>query len=525
MRDLNAADLDQIRRYLAENLPTQALARLDRREILRILRRGIQDRRVLERLGGVCPRELVLENIAQRAVGLGALTQLVDDESVTSLLVYGGGRVQAEVGGAWTTVDLPDWSDDDLRRVAQALALRGGGHLDPGQPYFDGKIVAGDGAPIRVSVSSLGDDGEQSFILALRRVRRAGDTFTLGELTEGGSMSRDMAIFLRQMAQAPVGTLIIGSVGTGKSTLLQALELEMTAKPIAIVDEGTEYAPVNPNSFIQRTPPPPPLTHLSRPHVDLSVVLRLTLRQHARILIVTEVRGAETAILLREASARWATYCTFHGDSPQTGVSRMLTLARSDSWSLRSPYGSASDADVYRDVARAFPFIVQTDVARQGKKARYVVRGIYRVLMSPGKQEPSFERLFWLEAGKWRRAKQIPALPQRVPPQQVSPATILARDGMEQYRKRDWPAARQSLERAVRQTRIPDPRWLKTLRELADGDATRLRQDAQQVIATLLQVEGEQSVVIQTLDDVRRSRPLVYAFVEVAWARRNKELR
>jgi vacuolar-type H+-ATPase subunit H len=247
------------------------------------------------------------------------------------------------------------------------------------------------------------------------------------------------------------------------------------------------------------------------------------LRQHARILIVTEVRGAETAVLLREASARWATYCTFHGDSPQAAVSRMLTLARSDSWSLRSPYGSAGDADVYRDVARAFPFVVQTDVERRGERARYVVRGIYRLLMAPGEQEPRFEPLFWHESGEWKRAGQIPALPQRVPPQRIQPASVLAREGLERYRRGERQKAREFLEQAVRQTRRPGQLWLQALRDLADGNAAKLRQDAQQVIAALLREEGQDAA--QTLDDVRRGSPTVYAFVDLARTGRDRDSR
>jgi hypothetical protein len=254
------------------------------------------------------------------------------------------------------------------------------------------------------------------------------------------------------------------------------------------------------------------------------VVLRLTLRQHARILIVTEVRGAEAAILLREASARWATYCTFHGDSPQASARRLLALARSDSWSLRSPYGSAGDADIYSDIARAFPFMVQTDVAQRDGRARYVVEGIYHVVVRPGQQEPGFIPLFRYQGDGWRQMNQLPALPQRVPAQRASPAAILAQEGLERYRRKDWAAARRLLERAVSQTRNPDPRWLQALRELADGDAARLRQDAQQVVAALLRQEDEQGVA-QTLADVRRSKPLVFAFVELARTGRDRGLR
>jgi pilus assembly protein CpaF len=517
---LDATELDQVRRYLADHLPPQALAQGDPQGVLRVLRRGVREGGVLAHLGGVAPGDEDLERVVRQAVGLGALRALVDDESVTSLLVYGGGRIMAEVEGTWTPVVMPDWDDGELRRVALALTLRGGGRLDPGQPYFDGVIRAGDGAPVRVNVSALGDDGEQPFAIALRRVRRADEAFTLGELVERGSLAPQMAVFLREAAQAPVGVLVTGSVGTGKSTLLQALEREMPPVPIAVVDDRTEYAPVNPHAFIQRTPAPPPLTHVDRPHADLGLILWLTLRQHARILVVTEVRGAETAVLLREAGARWATFCTFHADSPRAAVRRMLTLARTDAWWTRSPYGGAEDADVYQDIARAFPLVVQTDVVRAGERARYLVRGVYQVLMAPDDRDPRFVPLFRREGGAWRQANPLPTLPGRVPAQTFKPTVLLAREGLERRRRGEREGARRLLEQAVRQTRRPDPRWLAALRELVDGDDVVLRQQAQKVA---LRVADEEDCRDQILNDLRRSDPMVYAFVELAQARRGRD--
>ena len=518
--NINSAELDEIRRYLADHLSAQALMRLDRREILRTLRRAIQERQVLGRLGGVAPGDEDLNTLIRQAVGLGALAPLVNDDSVTSLLICGGGRIMAEVGGTWTTVTMPGWSDEDLRRVAQALTLRGGGHLDPGQPYFDGVIQAEDGAPIRVSVSALSDDGGQPFTIALRRVRRADDAFTLGELVERRSLSREMAVFLRGVAQAPVGALVTGSVATGKSTLLQALEREMPAVPIAVVDDRTEYVPVNPSAFIQRTPAPPPMTHLDRPHADLSMILWLALRQHARILVVTEVRGAETSAMLREADARWATFCTFHADSPQAAARRMVALARTDTWWMRSPYGGTKDADVYQDIARAFPIIVQTDVARSGERARYLVRGIYRVQMKADEGQPRFVPLFRFEEGTWRQVNQLPSLPQRVAAQATKPTVLLAREGLACHRRGERQRARRLLERAVSQTRRPERRWLAVLRELADAESVGLRQEAQRVIHRMTSVDGRSP---QILDEVRRANPAVYAFVESVRTRRGRD--
>jgi plasmid stability protein len=239
------------------------------------------------------------------------------------------------------------------------------------------------------------------------------------------------------------------------------------------------------------------------------------LRQHARVLVVTEVRGAETAAMLRESHARWATFCTFHGDSPEAATRRMVALARTDSWWMRSPYSGARDADIYQDIVRSFPLVVLNDVVRAGSETRYIVRGIYRTRMAPDDQKPRFVPLFQFQGGEWQEAKHLPAFPQRVSPQRLRPTTLVAHEGLQKQRRGEREEARELLEQAVRQTRRPHPQWLAALRQLADGRAFELRGEAQ---TTLLKIEasrrGDNGAL--SLDDVRQGDPTLFAFLELA---------
>jgi plasmid stability protein len=193
----------------------------------------------------------------------------------------------------------------------------------------------------------------------------------------------------------------------------------------------------------------------------------------------------------------------------------MVALARTDSWWARSPYSGARDADVYQDIARSFPIVILTDVVRDGDKARYMVRGVYQAHMAPGDQEPEFETLFQYEGdGAWYQAPQLPIFPSRVSPQTIQPTLLIAKQGLACHQRGDREKARALLEQAVRQTRRPDPRWLAVLRELANGKRIELMNTAQTAWEDISKKGGREANE-QILNDVRRARPTLYAFIEL----------
>lgn len=237
---------------------------------------------------GVEGRDRAVAALAERLVGLGPLTPLVADETVTDVLVNGDGRVWVERGGGVepTSVVVPP---EDLRPLASRLAGLAGRRLDDAQPWVDGTLPGG--VRLHAVLPPLAEGGPHLSLRVARR--RPGGVAALAAL---GAVDEGMATILRNLVRARVGLLVTGGTGAGKTTVLGALLAECSPEErIVVVEDVRELDPEHPHvvRLQGRTPNVEGVGEVS-----LAVLVRQALRMRPDRLVVGEVRGPEVRDLL-----------------------------------------------------------------------------------------------------------------------------------------------------------------------------------------------------------------------------------
>jgi pilus assembly protein CpaF len=229
------------------------------------------------------------ERLADDLTGAGPLQPLLDDPTVTDVVVNGTKGVWVDRGDGLRTADVRLGDADAIRALACRLAAAAGRRLDSGSPYADVRL--GDGTRFHAVLPPVAASGPYlSF-----RTHRA-KAFTLTQLVDADTVTADMAEILLRVVTGLAPFVVTGGTGTGKTTLLSSLLSAANPKErIVIVEDAAELAPDHPHV----------LTLESRPaniegagSVDLAALVRQALRMRPDRIVIGECRGAEVSELL-----------------------------------------------------------------------------------------------------------------------------------------------------------------------------------------------------------------------------------
>jgi pilus assembly protein CpaF len=278
-------------------------------------------RAVSQALGVVLGDEAVLamtRQLCRDLVGLGPLTELADDPSVTDVLVNGPHEVWVDRGHGLESaaVSFPDAAA--VLRLAQRLAAAAGRRLDPAAPYVDARLP--DGVRLHAVVPPV----SERTCLSLRLPARHG--FGLADLVAAGSLPGDAESWLRDLVAARVGFLVSGGTGSGKTTVLGALlTLVPPSHRVVVVEDTAELAPDHPHVLRLQARPP---NVEGAGTVTVRDLVRQALRMRPDRLVVGEVRGGEVVDLLAALNTGHEGGCgTLHANEPASVPARVEALA------------------------------------------------------------------------------------------------------------------------------------------------------------------------------------------------------
>lgn len=357
------------RRYLLAHMEREqmnpvALASGGRALALALLRAAVNEGRIANVAKN--PPEGVVHALYEYALGLGALETFLANPQVEQINIHGPRHIFIQSNGNWSQVTderLLFAGERELRRVIESLARRDGRELSPAtHPIMD---ISFDRPVLRIHINQTGRGGKTAVFI--RRGRS--QPFTVEQLIKSGDFDRPVANLLIEAAQRLIGCVFIGPVGTGKTVLLEMFVGHMPNVPIIVVDDGGDCTPAHPFVASFRLPGTAYGAY-DQQVMTLGGMTKAALRE-GDVLVIAEIRGAEEAgIAIADAPSMRCVTTTVHGDTPQSGLSRLVSIAQRPP----SPYAGAGSADALRrDVASAFPLVVQMDRAGD----RRFVAGVY----------------------------------------------------------------------------------------------------------------------------------------------------
>lgn len=289
-------------------------------------------------------RDRVCSEVLDEVFGLGPLEPLLEDHTISDILVTTPKLVYVERAGKLyrTSVEFKD--DAHLIRIIEKIVSRVGRRIDESSPMVDARLP--DGSRVNAVIPPVAVDGP---ILSIRRFGRS--PLTPADLVRNLSLTEEMLRVLEACVASRLNIIVSGGTGSGKTTLLNALSTFIPEhERIVTIEDAAELQ-------LQQT-------HVGRmearpPNVEGAGAIKIrhlvinALRMRPDRIIVGEVRGEEALDMMQAMNTGHdGSLTTIHCNSPRDSISRlevMMGMANSSMsvQSIRQQISSAIDLFVH----------------------------------------------------------------------------------------------------------------------------------------------------------------------------------
>ncbi|MAX67450.1 MAG: pilus assembly protein TadA [Halobacteriovoraceae bacterium] len=262
----------------------------------------------------------IVKQILDEALGLGPLEDLLDDKTVSEIMVVGPEKIYYEKSGKNIKSDITFTNDRQVLNVIERIVSQVGRRIDEKTPYVDARLK--DGSRVHAIIKPCALDGGTITIRKFPEER-----LTYKHLVEFGSMTTNMADFLRISVQAHRNIVVSGGTGSGKTTLINVLGAFIPSNERIITCEDS--AELNfPQDHVVRLETKPPSLE-GEGAVDIRCLVKQTLRMKPDRIVVGECRGGETLDMLQAMNTGHdGSMTTVHSNTPRDCISRLETLVQ-----------------------------------------------------------------------------------------------------------------------------------------------------------------------------------------------------
>ena len=263
-------------------------------------------------------RKTLTRDIQNEMLGFGPLEPLLEDPTVSDILVNTHRQIYVERRGKLELTDVTFSDDAHLMKIIDKIVSRVGRRIDESSPMVDARLP--DGSRVNAIIPPLAIDGP---IMSIRRF--SADPLRLADLVAYGSMTADMAEVLQGLGKAKVNILISGGTGSGKTTMLNVISgfIGRTER-IVTVEDAAELQLQQPHVVRLETRPP---NIEGKGEVSQRALVRNALRMRPDRIILGEVRGAEALDMLGAMNTgHEGSMATIHANTPRDALTRLENM-------------------------------------------------------------------------------------------------------------------------------------------------------------------------------------------------------
>jgi pilus assembly protein CpaF len=248
----------------------------------------------------------------------GPITGLLQDSSVSEVMVNGPRRVYVERDGRLTLSDVRFASEEQLLLVIHNIAGFVGRRIDEDSPMVDARLP--DGSRVNAVIPPLAVDGPS---LTIRKFAK--DPFTVDDLVGFGTLTPEAAGFLQACVQARLNILVAGGTGSGKTTTLNVLSSFIPEEERIVTIEDAAELQLRQDHKVRLESRPARLDGTGRVTIRHLVVNALRMRPDR--IVIGEVRGGEGLDMLQAMNTGHdGSLTTIHANTPRDSLARLETL-------------------------------------------------------------------------------------------------------------------------------------------------------------------------------------------------------
>jgi len=263
-------------------------------------------------------KDQVTREILDELLGFGPLQPLLDDPDISEVMVNGPKRVYIERKGKIIRTDITFPNDDAVLKTIDKIIMPLGRRIDADSPTVDARLP--DGSRVNAVIPPVAIDGPS---ITIRKFQK--DKLTMDQLINLGTLSQNMADFLRVCVLSRLNIIISGGTGSGKTTFLNILSGFIDERERIVTIEDAAELKLQQDHVVRMETKP--ANSEGKGSVTIRDLVRNSLRMRPDRIVVGEVRGGEALDMLQAMNTGHdGSLTTLHANSPRDALSRLETL-------------------------------------------------------------------------------------------------------------------------------------------------------------------------------------------------------
>src|SRR5262245_12338885 len=263
-------------------------------------------------------REQLVEEVLHELFGLGPIEPLLEDSTVSDILVNGPDNIFVERRGVLERTDLFFNDSQHLMRIIERIVSRVGRRVDESSPMVDARLA--DGSRVNAIIPPLALDGPS---MSIRRF--GGHKLSAESFIENGTLTKQMLELLQACVKGKLNVMVSGGTGAGKTTLLNILSSFIPEKERIITIEDAAELRLNQPHVVRLETRPANIEGKGAVRQRQLVINALRMRPDR--IVVGEVRGEEAVDMLQAMNTgHEGSLTTIHANSPRDALSRLETM-------------------------------------------------------------------------------------------------------------------------------------------------------------------------------------------------------
>ena len=298
-------------------------------------------------------REDLVQELADEALGLGPLEQLLADPEINEIMVVDPHTIFVERRGKMELTGRRFTDADSVRATIERIVTPLGRRIDESTPLVDARLR--DGSRVNAVIPPLALRGP---CITIRKFAKR--PLGMQDLVAYGSLTPEMARFLEYAVRIRKNIVISGGTGSGKTTLLNVLSRAIPEhERVVTVEDAAELQLAQPHVVSLEARPP---NLEGKGEYSIRDLVKNALRMRPDRIVVGECRGGEAIDMLQAMNTgHEGSLTTTHANSPREAVARIETLCLMAGLDL--PIGA-----VRRQIASSIHLFVQQARASDGSR-------------------------------------------------------------------------------------------------------------------------------------------------------------
>lgn len=263
-------------------------------------------------------KQRLISEIIDETIGFGPINRLIHDPSISEIMVNGPQNVYIEKEGRLIRTDIVFKDDQHVMRVIEKIVAPLGRRIDESSPMVDARLP--DGSRVNAIIPPLSLNGPS---ITIRKFSER--PYTVKDLINFGTMTPEVAMFLKACVEARLNIVVSGGTGSGKTTTLNVVSSFIPDdERIVTIEDAAELQLAQEHVVRLETRPP---NIEGKGAITVRELVRNSLRMRPDRIVVGEVRSGEALDMLQAMNTGHdGSLTTGHANSPRDMLSRLETM-------------------------------------------------------------------------------------------------------------------------------------------------------------------------------------------------------